>query len=333
MIPWEDAPDVLPEPGPHPLDGHEDRSRLRITLQDGRVIEGLYNFIARQHFLHCTGPSLPLVGQVEGPFLPGDIFAVEVVMTRAELRERGRELLHGPRVPGREPVTRDDFEHRLQTIARAVAAVPDSEWQMQIRLKRQFEACAEHIQLTPGKRAWMLAEAKWARRSNMPPTMTDLWVEPVASPSCFARPRPQDFDPDPIVRRRRTPPPFEVRTDPHSIPNMLAALKAQGLKARITRFGDPPHERGHIQVEMPVKGRARFVLQGERGEDGQMRWRNTWDGNESKAGLKRRTRAIATPAYAAMTRAMRDGRCLVQPDLFARFLSVEHRAGLHEAQQ
>ena len=333
MTAWEDVPDVLPEPGPHPLDGHEDRSRLRLTLQDGRVIEGLLNLIARHHFLHCTGSNLPLIGQVEGPFLPSDIAAVEVVMTRAELRERGRELLHGPRVPGREPVTREDFEHRLQTLARAVAAVPDSEWQMQIRLKRQFEACAERVQLTPGKRAWMLAEAKWARRSNRPPTMADLWVEPFASPSCFARPRPIDFDPDPAVRRRRTPPPFEVRSNPHSIPNMLAALKAQGLKARITRLGDPPHERGHIQVEMPVKGRARFVLQGERGEGGEMRWRSTWDGNESKAGLKRRTRAIATPAYAAMRRVMRDGRCLVQPDLFAGFLPVEPSTGLLEMQK
>ena len=246
MIPWDEVPDVLPEPGPHPLDAHEDRCRLRLTLRDGRVIEGLYNLIARQHFLHCTGPGLPLVGLVEGPFLADDITGVEVVMTRAELRERGRELMQRPRVPGREPVTRDDFEHRLQTLARAVAAVPDAEWQMQIRLKRQFEACAERIQLTPCKRTWMLAEAKWARRSNISPTMADLWVEPVASPSCFARPRPRDFDPDPAVRRRRIPLPPEVRSDPHSVPNMLSALVAKGLKARITRLGDPPHERGHI---------------------------------------------------------------------------------------
>ena len=194
-------PDTLPEAGPHPLGAHEDRSRLRLTLRDGRVIEGLYNPIARQHFLHRTGPGLPLVGQVEGPLLAGDIVTVEVVMTRAELHDRGRELMQGPRVPRCEPVTRDDFEHRLQTLARAVTAVPDAEWQMQIRLKRQFEACAERIQLTPGKRAWMLAEARWARRSNAPPAMADLRVEPVASPSCFARPRPQDFDPDPAVRR------------------------------------------------------------------------------------------------------------------------------------
>ncbi|MCR0984043.1 hypothetical protein [Roseomonas populi] len=77
-------------------------------------------FRKRQHFLHRTGPGLPLVGEVEGPLLAADVLAVEVVMTRAEIREHAREVLHGPRGPGREPVTRDDFEHRLQTLARFV---------------------------------------------------------------------------------------------------------------------------------------------------------------------------------------------------------------------
>ncbi|USQ74089.1 hypothetical protein NF552_23095 (plasmid) [Roseomonas mucosa] len=207
VIPGEDAPDPVPGPGPHPLDSCEDRCRLRLTLRDGRVIEGLHNAVAGRHFLHRTGPGLPLVGAVEGPIEAGDIRAIEVVTTRAALLEQGRELLQGPRVPGREPVTRDDFEHRLQTLARAVAAVPEADWQMQIRLKRQFEACAERIALGPGKQAWMLAEARWARKSNASPTMADLWIEPVASRSCFARPRPQDFDPDPAIRRRRVPPP------------------------------------------------------------------------------------------------------------------------------
>ncbi len=316
MAAWDDFATEPPEAGPHPLESHEERSRLRLTLQNGRVIEGLYNPIAQRHFLHCTGRDLPPMGVVEGPLLAADILAVAVVMTRQEIREHARELLHGPRVPGREPVTRDDFEHRLQTIARAVAAVPEAEWQMQMRLKRQFDACAERVGLSAGKRAWMLADAKWARLSNAPPTMADLWVEPVASPSCFARPRPQDFDPDPEARRRRSAVPSEVRLNPHSVPNLLAALCSEGLKARITRLGDPPHERGHIQVEMPVKGRARFVLQGERTKGGRMHWRSAWDGNDSKAGLKRYARSVATPAYAAMVRIMRDGRRFSQPDLF-----------------
>ncbi|MDJ0390208.1 hypothetical protein QMO56_19025 [Roseomonas sp. E05] len=315
---WDDLPDVLPESAPHPLDGQEERSRLRLALRDGRVIEGAYNPIAGQHFLHCTGPGLPLIGQVEGPLRADEIATVEVVMTRGEIRERARELLQGPRVPGREPVTRDDFEHRLRTLARAVAAVPEAEWQMQIRLKRQFDACAERISLAPGKRTWMLAEARWARRSNAPPTMADLWVEPVASASCFARPRPQAFDPDPAVRRRRVPLPPEVRADPFSVPNMLGALVGAGLKARITRLGDPPYQRGHIQVEMPVKGRAHFLLQGALGEDGRMRWLSLWGGNDSKAGQKRYRKAIATPAYGAMVRILREGRRLIQTDLFLR---------------
>jgi hypothetical protein len=57
--------------------------------------------------------------------------------------------------------------------------------------------------------------------------------------ACFARPRPQDFDPDPKVRRRRPPLPASVRRDPWSVPNMLAALKAAGLDARLNLVGDP----------------------------------------------------------------------------------------------
>ena len=69
---------------------------------------------------------------------------------------------------------------------------------------------------------------------------------------------------------------------------------------------------------MPVKGWARFVLEDGRGENGRMHWRSCWDGNESKAGRKRFFRAVATPAYAAIMRVLRDGRRSVQADLFAR---------------
>lgn len=100
---------------------------------------------------------------------------------------------------------------------------------------------------------------------------------------------------------------------------MLSAVLAEGLTARITRLGGstPPQERGHIQVEGPVNGRARVVLQGDRTENGRMHWRSVWDGNESKAGQKRFYRGVVTPAYAVMVRVMRDERRTVQPDLFA----------------
>ena len=93
-----------------------------------------------------------------------------------------------------------------------------------------------------------------------PPTSTSAW-------RCdLARPRPQDFDPDPQTRRRRTALPPHVRADPWSIPNILHALRAASLKARAARLGDPPHDAGHIQIETPIKGRSRFVAIAQRDE-------------------------------------------------------------------
>lgn len=102
MTTWDDFLGEQPESGPHPLDSHEEQSRLRLMLRDGSIIEGLYNPIAQRHYLHCTGRHLPPMGKVEGPLLAADILAVEIVQTREEIREQGRELLYGPRVPGRE---------------------------------------------------------------------------------------------------------------------------------------------------------------------------------------------------------------------------------------
>lgn len=124
----------------------------------------------------------------------------------------------------------------------------------------------------------------------------------MASPSCLARPRPQDFDPDPRVRRWRIALPLQVRADPWSIPNILHALRAASLKVRVTRLGDPPHDAGHLQIEMPIKGRSRFVAIAQRDECGRMAWRWIWDGNQSKAGLARHGRALRCDAYAAWSR-------------------------------
>ncbi len=227
--------------------------------------------------------------------------AVEVVRTRAQVLDDVYVRLHGERVPGREPRTRDEHEHRLQVLARAVADA-EADWQRQVQLHRQFRDAADRIGLAAGKRAWLLHAARWARCSNAEPTMADLWVEPVASPSCLARPRPQDFDPD-----------------PHSIPNMLHALRAASLNVRVSRLGDPPHDRGHLQVEMPVKGRSRFVAIAERDRHGRMAWRVVWDGNhDSKAGQLRHRRALRCDAYTRMVEVLRHGRHGVQPDLFCR---------------
>jgi len=246
------------------------------------------------------------------------VLAVEVMRTRAQVLLDARVRLHGERVPGREPATRDDHEHRLRVLARAVADA-GADWQRQVQLHRQFREAADRIDLAAGKRAWLLHAARWARRSNAEPTMADLWVDAVASPSCPARPRPQDPDPDPRARRRRTGLPAHVASDPHSISNMLHALRAASLKARIARLRDPPYDRGHIQVEMSVKGRSRFVAVAEHDRHGRMAWRVVWDGNhESKAGQLRHRRALRCGAYARMVEVLRHGRRGVQADLFCR---------------
>ena len=294
----------------------EERAVVRLTLASGQVLTGHYTSRVGLHFLHRTGRDLPLIGEITGSYGPGDVLAVEVVRTRAQVLEDAYVRLHGERVPGREPVTRDDHEHRLQVLARAVADA-EADWQRQMQLHRQFREAADRIGLAPGKRAWLLNAAAWARRSNAPPTMADLWVDAVASPSCLARPRPQDFDPDPRARRRRAGLPAHVVSDPHSIPNMLHALRAASLQARTTRLGDPPWDRGHLQIEMPVKGRSRFVAIAQRDECGRMAWRVVWDGNhDSKAGRLRHRRCLQCDAYARMVEVLRHGRRGVQADLF-----------------
>ena len=294
----------------------EERAVVRLTLASGQMLTGNYTSRVGLHFLHRTGRDLPLIGEVSGPYQPGAVLAVVVVQTHAQVLEDAYVRLHGERVPGREPVTRDEHEQRLQTLASAVAAA-GGDWQRQMQLHRQFREAADRIGLAQGKRTWLLNAAAWARRSNRPPTMADLWVDAVASPSCLARPRPQDFDPDLRARRRRTGLPAHVASDPHSIPNMLHALRAASLQVRATRLGDPPWDRGHLQVEMPIKGRSRFVAIAERDRHGRMAWRVVWDGNhDSKAGQLRHRRCLQCDAYARMVEVLRHGRRGVQADLF-----------------
>ena len=297
------------------LRGQEERELLRVTLADGSAFTGRCTIVAGQHFLICADPHNPL-GRVEGALEDMAIAAIDVLQTRAEALTEGRQRLLGDRVPGREPVTRDDYEHRLRMIARAIASTAKEDWQREMQIRRQFDEVADRIRLAAAKRQWILNEERWRLRSNREPTMADLWVGPTASPSCLARPRPQDFDPDPAIRRRRSPPPPSARADPRVLRNMLAALKARGLHARLDRLGDPPHLRGSILVKMPIKGRAQFAATAEReAEDEPIRWRLVWDGNDSKAGRRRYRAAVQTADYAALVETLRDGRRNVQGEL------------------
>jgi hypothetical protein len=102
------------------------------------------------------------------------------------------------------------------------------------------------------------------------------------------------------------------------IANILRALRHARLKARNTRLGDPSWDKGHIQIDLPFKGRSRFVAIAQRTDEGNvMHWRLVWDGNDSKAGLKRYARATRSDEYARIRRVLHNGHYGVQGDLFA----------------
>ena len=63
----------------------EERAVVRLTLADGQTLTGHYTSRVGLHFLHRTGRELPLIGEITGPYGAGDVLAVEVVRTRAEV--------------------------------------------------------------------------------------------------------------------------------------------------------------------------------------------------------------------------------------------------------
>jgi len=268
---------------------------IRIVLEDDSVLQGAYMTQAGMHFVHQTGPGLPIFGQVEGPIDPDLVRSIEVVRSYEQIKEERRERLFGEPYPGQQPVTREDYEYRLEVLARAAAREETS--QRREQLVRQFDELADTIHLAKAKRCWMHAAAAWSLRSNSPPTLRDLWGSDLASPSFFAKPRPQDFHPDPAERRKRPPRPQHVRDDPRSIPNVLSALRRAGIKARLALVGETWWDLAVIQIDL-AKGRSgRFLASAERNSAGKMDWQLDWGGNHTKTALLHRRRALRMPEY------------------------------------
>ena len=267
----------------------EPNSEIRVILAKGAPLTGRYMTQAGMHFIHCRNQGIPGIGSVSGPFFAEDVVAVIVLRTAEEVHEELYERTRGTPLPGREPTTAEDYHHRLMMIAKAISGERD--FYRKRQLETQFADVADRIALAKSKRNWIMLEAAWSLRSNAPPSMKDLWGEPIASPSLLMRPQPEDYDPSPEVRRRRRMLPEYVRRDPRSITNTLSALRKAGLKARITRLGDPAFDRGVIQIDLPMRGRARFNAIAERDQSGRMTWGLKWEGNASRAGLKKLTAA------------------------------------------
>lgn len=298
---------------PSPFTGSEHGCRLRVTLASGHQAEGELQIFGGHRMLIIRDPSAPMGHRVEGPLRRADVTSVVILQSRDEVREEKRAQRFGKLVFTWEPTTRVDIRTQLEGIARAIADNPrGGDFHRRLELEAQFAHLASRIGLGQAKRAWVLAEGTWYRTHNHPPTMADLWGSELASPSCFRRPRDEDFDPDPAVRNRPAPVPSWVLHDPLSIRNMHAAFEEAGLSARIHRLGDPPHEHGAILVKMPARGRAQFEVTGRRNDAGVMCWKHAWDVLDTPTGDRRLHVVRQSVAYQKMLEVIRIGRAALQ---------------------
>jgi hypothetical protein len=265
-----------------------------IVTNDGETFTGSYLTQARMHFVSIKNPVSMLLNKVLGPFTDDDVKSIEIVKSRDEVFEDRHDRLRGERHPGREPVTREDYEYRLSILAKAVAV---ADGQRRDQLERQFNDVADRISLARAKRQWMLSAGRHALKSNSPPELADLWMSDVASPSLLARPRDQDFDPDPIVRRRKLPLPPEATEDPRSVPNVLRAMKAAGLNASVQLAGDPAWARAVVQIDLGPGRTMRHLADARRGPDGVIVWSLGWGGNDSRPGIRKRFQSMRLDSY------------------------------------
>lgn len=267
---------------------------VSIVTNDGEAFTGSYLTQARMHFVSIKNPVSMLLNKVLGPFTDDDVKSIEIVKSRDEVFEERHDRLRGERHPGREPVTREDYEYRLSVLAKAVAV---ADGQRRDQLERQFNDVADRISLARAKRQWMLSAGRHALKSNSPPELADLWMSDVASPSLLARPRDQDFDPDPVVRRRKLPLPPEATEDPRSVPNVLRAMKAAGLNASVQLAGDPAWARAVVQIDLGPGRTMRHLADARRSPDGVIVWSLGWGGNDSRPGIRKRLQAMRVDSY------------------------------------
>lgn len=277
-------------------DGLTDQDVVEVTLRDGAILTGSLMRVAGMTFLTYQKPGA-LLGSSHGPIDPDGVEAVRLVKAWSAIKAERFAALRGERFPGPAPRLALDYEYRLERLARALASEPDAARADQLR--RQFDDTADEIALSQAKRAWMRAAGRWALKSNAPPTMEDLWFAEVASPSLMTRPRPQDFDPDPTVRRRRFPLPDQVMRDPASVPNRLKALRAAGLKARVQLAGDPLWDRAVIQIDLANGRDGRFMAAARR-VNRVTHWKLSWGGNFNPTADRKRHKAMASEAYATL---------------------------------
>jgi len=288
-----------PTESANPFEGRQDRDEIRVVMKDGTSHEGSYLTQAGWHFVHVKGPrekGNPVNGKTVGPLRPGDVDRIVVLRTREEVLDELHDRQRGDPVPGTLRRTRDGYEARLETLARIAARTEGFRRRQQI--ERQFHDVADEIQLAQTKRYWMLQVARWYRHSNEEPTKMDLSGGDMSMAQRFQRPRPQDFDPDPKVRRARVPVSPHVASDPRSTLNMRKALVRAGYNARCSIVGEVTDDHADLLVDFPGGKRyGRYRLTGDRNADGAMEWSFRWEGNYTKTDMARKWRCERSEAF------------------------------------
>lgn len=293
-----------------PFAGCVQQDVLRVQFADGSTMEGSFLAQAGMAFLHVRDGSMH--GRVEGPIDASSVSRVIVLKGRDEIFEERRIRSLGEPIPGTLRRTRDGYEARLEALARAAAMVPIG--RRRSELEAQFNLIADEISLAKTKRNFILAVARWNRFSNREPSKMDLSGGDMTSAERFARPRPQDFDPDPKVRRARVPIPKHVATDPRSVPNMMKALRLAGFHARPSILGETTFEEADLLVDFPGgKQKGRFGLLGRRNAAGTMVWRHEWEGNGSRADIARHRRALSRDDYRKFVDILKTGLAHAAP--------------------
>lgn len=289
----------------NPFEGRSDQDVLRVTFADGRAMTGSYMTMVGLHFL-TIHQGAGIIDKVEGPFDLDEIVKVEVLRTREDIFAERYERKIGERVPGKYRKTRSGYEARLRQIARIIAQTEDNTRRRE--LKAQFDEVADEIQLAKTKRSWMLCEAHHALTSNEAMRKRDLNFGDTFSLGKIQRPREQDFDPNPKVRRARVPLDERDALDPRSAHNLLKALRAAGYRADVSMTGEILDDVADLFVEFPGgKKYGRFTLTGTRHPEGHMTWEYSWHGNYTKADRQRMYRCLDSEAYREFRRIVAAG--------------------------
>jgi hypothetical protein len=282
----------------NPFEGRDPDEIIQVSMKNGNVLTGKYFYIGRMHFIEKQDPDASLGSRAFGPIQLGDVSSVEVVKDAAQVRQERFEFTRGDRVPGPVPESREDFRYRLELLARAFLKEPGG-WR-KYQLELQFNDCADMIGLAKAKRAWLLAETKWYLEHNRPPEMSDLWRADMASPSLLKKPNDQDFDPDPVQRRKRVPYPEDVIRDPLSVPNVLNRIKGFGGAAYISLAAEKVFDKATICVNFPdIPGRNKVYLTGKR-TNGFTTWTVAVDCGNSRIAFRRMMRIKRHPLYVKM---------------------------------